>query len=618
MLLLILTLVAKLTFAEIIINEIMYNAEGNDNNKEFIEIYSDKPINLSDFIIADSSSNDTLTLLQEADSDYYLITEEGFNLSNIESSVYSAGATIGNNLNAQDTLYLYHKNNTLIQSISYTDICGSGRSLEYFNGSFHCSFYDGGTPGRPNSIMNLDYSNIIINELFPNPQGNDDDLMPNGEFIELYNKENNNTNLAGIYFKDSSNHKIHISDTTTINGTTINSENCLAVYMNGFSGFLNNDGFEEITLYDPDGNIIDKVTYSDPPEALSASLSNNMWHYRLPTPNKENQKIDPKTESEFYIHGIEDLNDENETEFGDIVKVRFSVYKGDTTKNSIKVYIENEEDRITKITKAYLYNKFTNYTLTIPLFIYPNCNEKLEDGDYYAKVAWTSSSEEEDEFKIKVNGINMKNCDKIYVEKKPRRGTLDYKLVEAPSSIEIDKEFTSTIKLTNNNDEDLLVDISSYVYRGPKSYSGDRELNKRTVLVEEGKSNNFELKNTITQAEPGPYSLKIKIKREDQKTEKAITKKVNIIYPEPEEKTIELQENLKSESPSIIIEQNPNQITAERSPLLMILEARKPKLIYESPSIKSKKLSTSFLIALLAIYSAILTYKLNISEIFVK
>ena len=36
----------------------MYNPEGSDNNKEFIEIYSDDYTNLTDFIIEDISIDD--------------------------------------------------------------------------------------------------------------------------------------------------------------------------------------------------------------------------------------------------------------------------------------------------------------------------------------------------------------------------------------------------------------------------------------------------------------------------------------------------------------------------------------------------------------------------------
>ena len=47
-----------------------------------------------------------------------------------------------------------------------------------------------------------------------------------------------------------SGHRIHVTDTTTIDGTVAEPEDYLAVYLNGFSGFLNNDGFEAKTVTD--------------------------------------------------------------------------------------------------------------------------------------------------------------------------------------------------------------------------------------------------------------------------------------------------------------------------------------------------------------------------------
>ena len=49
-------------FADMMINEIMYNPEGSDNNKEFIEIFSYPQIDISNYIISDGDSDDALIL----------------------------------------------------------------------------------------------------------------------------------------------------------------------------------------------------------------------------------------------------------------------------------------------------------------------------------------------------------------------------------------------------------------------------------------------------------------------------------------------------------------------------------------------------------------------------
>jgi len=581
-------------YTSIKINEVMYDPEGTDNNKEFIEIYSDDEIDLSDFIIGDSSSNDSLTLLQHQDSHYYLITEEGFNLSGIEASVYSAGSTIGNNLNTEDSLYLYYKNGTLLDNMSYKDDCESGYSLEYFNGNFFCSFYLGGTPGKPNSNRSQDYNLLSINEFLPNPIGDDIAPMPDGEFIELHNKGNNSADIAGYYLKDSFNHSLFIADTSTLNSTIIKAEGYLAAYTNGISGFLNNEGFEEIRLYDPEGNLIDKLSYAESKEGLSWSLVEEYWQYRLPTPNKANFEDEPEMESWFSIEKIEDLGSDDEAKFGDIVKVKFHVYKGDTNKKSIKMYIEDSKDRITKITQASLEDKFTNYSLTLPLQIYPNCNEKFDNGRYYVKLGWTSESEIADEFKIEVNGINMDNCDKIYVEKPPTKGVLEYNLIEYPESAEIGEEFQIMVELTNNDGIDHVVDLYSYVYRGSKFYSISKEANKKKVLVKSGETKEFSLSNLVKNAEPGQYKLKVRIKREDQKTEKEITKEITLENKRATEST----EKIAAASTF-------NSGMQGQSTML----SAKEQLVYESTDTKAKKLIPYFMITLFVTLLVILIIK---------
>lgn len=588
----------------------MYNPStlmGDDSDLEWIELYNNglNTIDLSNWLINDKTFDDVNISKEE----YVVLARQ---LTDDDGDSMSFEAYYGNNdsiwdsndgdykavdgdfsfKNSGDAIILKNNNGTLFDTISYTDTCKSGYSLEYLDGSFYCSFYPGGTPGKPNSNKGKDYSNIIINEFFPNPAGDDNAPMPGGEFIELYNKGNNNTDLAGLYLQDSANHKLYIVDTTTIDGTLIETRGYLAVYMNEFSGFLNNDGFEEIKLYDPYRNLIDKVNYANSKESLSWSLVDNIWQYRLPSPNKINLKKEVKTKSSFKIEGLEDVSN-NESEFGDIIKVKFHVYKGNTTKRSIKLYIKNDEHRITKITKANLANKYTDYGLTLPIPIKSNCNQKYEDGDYYVEIGWTSSSKAEDTFKIKLKGINMDNCDKIYVERKPRKGTLNHNLVEIPGKIELNKDFTMKIELTNNDGQDHMVDIYSYVYRGKKSYSGERDSNKKSVLVKAGQTKEFELKNIVSEAEPGDYKLKIKIKRDDQKTEKEITQEIKVFQGKIEEKEEKIELKEKGEE---------DYYTALES-------TKQPEIIYESSSIKAEKLAVYFFIGLLLIYSAVLTWK---------
>lgn len=135
------------------INEIMYNPAGADNNFEYIEIETDQ--DLSGWIITDNKSNDTLIKIKEYPNNFSLITEDGFNHSDINATVYSAGATIGDNLNnLEDFVYLYDSNYNLIDSVYYdnTYADNNGFSLELINGSWQESCSLGGSPGEENGF----------------------------------------------------------------------------------------------------------------------------------------------------------------------------------------------------------------------------------------------------------------------------------------------------------------------------------------------------------------------------------------------------------------------------------------------------------------------------------
>jgi hypothetical protein len=193
------------------INEIMYNPPGDDNNQEFIELYGTD--NLSAYTVGDLGSNDTLALLKFIPGNFSLVVEEGFNHTEINCSVYSAGATIGNNLNNDaDTIFLYHEG-VLVDSASYDGSLANnnGYSLEMVNFSWRESCEIGGSPGSNNCQQIILYNqslnetvnntvnetiNTTMNETGQNstlPQPTDNNTLSNA----TNNTGNNTGNITG-------------------------------------------------------------------------------------------------------------------------------------------------------------------------------------------------------------------------------------------------------------------------------------------------------------------------------------------------------------------------------------------------------------------------------------
>ena len=120
LLLIAMTLMLVNTASALTFNEVMYNPPGNDNDQEFVELHHAGWQNLSGYVIADQASNDTLLMVIYYPSNYSLVVEDGFDYSGINASIYTAGATIGNNLdNTGDALYIFDNNLTLLDSFSY-------------------------------------------------------------------------------------------------------------------------------------------------------------------------------------------------------------------------------------------------------------------------------------------------------------------------------------------------------------------------------------------------------------------------------------------------------------------------------------------------------------------
>ena len=341
-----------------LITEINYNPDGEDNNFEYIEIALN---NLSNYSISDLESSDNLTLINYFDGNYSLIVEEDFNYSGINASIYSAGKTIGNNLN-NDFDVIFLKKNGSIEDVAYysSELGGSG------NGKSLCKkdliFVEcKKSPGVLEIIENI---TIRINEIMPDPEG-DDSI---NEWIELYNYGDKSFDLDGVALIDESGKKLFISDTTT-NGTVIAPKNYLIIWTNNFSGFLNNEGFEKIILDE-----IDEFSYSGSKEGLSWAKFEEGWEKIVPSPGKANEK--KSFDTRIKLEKIED-----EADFGELISLRLDVLRGDTTKKTIKVYLKGDETA-SEITSLSLDNRFVMNKFTLPLQIKDNCNNTLKEGKY--------------------------------------------------------------------------------------------------------------------------------------------------------------------------------------------------------------------------------------------
>ncbi len=150
----------------------------------------------------------------------------------------------------------------------------------------------GGSPQNQAPLVEIpaisaDYSNfkIVINEIFPNPAGSDD----NDEFIELKNIGETTVDLKNWFLKDASGKKYVIGK--GVASTTIDIGKILVIKRSESGIALNNTGRETVDLYSPDGKVIAHLEYNEKDtEDRSYSRDekgNYFWTEKI-TPDAEN------------------------------------------------------------------------------------------------------------------------------------------------------------------------------------------------------------------------------------------------------------------------------------------------------------------------------------------
>lgn len=119
------------------------------------------------------------------------------------------------------------------------------------------------------SISSGKWGCIVMNEFLPKPFGqeygidfgNDDSLMPKGEWLEIYNNDEAEHDLKDWYVQDSSGHTIGITqENSSLGSTLLPALSFMVVYFN--KAIMDNEGEEKITLFNSDGDLVDEYEYS--------------------------------------------------------------------------------------------------------------------------------------------------------------------------------------------------------------------------------------------------------------------------------------------------------------------------------------------------------------------
>ncbi len=153
-----------------------------------------------------------------------------------------------------------------------------------------------------------------------------------------------------------------------------------------------------------------------------------------------------------------------------------------------------------------------------------------------------------------------------------------------------DTEASATVQITSD-DSPHEVYIQAYIYRYSKKYS---EIAEEGFTIESLASETYELA-FLTNATPGDYKMKIKINKDEQKTDYEITRNVTVV------KNDELEENKTFENVTAT-PQKPKNITYP-------VNITNQSAIYQSKQVKSFSLVPIIIIGILVAISGVLIWK---------
>ena len=250
------------------INEILPNPDGKDSGNEFIEIYIESKIDLTNLklsyrkLLKDNPSNIWSLNDFEIEDKYILINP---------SNLINSGAEI--------ILYYNHDddNKDIISQFKYTSAT-SGQSWNYDKNNW---YEETPTPNEKNNDNpeKKDYSEtkIRINEILANPNDGD------SEFIELYNYGDKEIDLTNWILKDETKSKLKFNNVKIKSGKKI-------AFSKGddFSFALNNSGGETVYLIAPNEKIFLEKSYTTSTKGISWNYDKNNWYEATPTPNDKN------------------------------------------------------------------------------------------------------------------------------------------------------------------------------------------------------------------------------------------------------------------------------------------------------------------------------------------
>ncbi len=321
------------------------------------------------------------------------------------------------------------------------------------------------------------------------------------------------------------------------------------------------------------------------------------------------------------------LGSDNKVPWGGQFTTELEVYRGNTTTKALAAWVEKDGKIVSKKTALEVERQYQFYPVTIPVQLHPNCNQEIGDGSSTLVVEGLGKRAEES---INIGGLDTDVCKKYtsqirkelkklqQQQKKENKTTAkaqQFFLEELPAAVAPGEVLRLSAHILNDDKKKHNYQIWSYLFRGNKCYSClsntvAREANRQTFTLDpqEAKEVEFLLKLDDTLKE-GEYKVKVKLRKDEQKTVKELTGSIYVLIEKKEEVQEEREESKEKESGLTALakktEQQPNLLAQKRK----VADGLTGFVVYESSSERRKEVVPYVLIVALIVTFIIIVKK---------
>src|SRR3989344_1818786 len=233
------------------------------------------------------------------------------------------GGVFALNNSGGDEVNLYFSDKILAQKAVYSATAYDDGIFEFRDGQWQPPTINppsisssGGGSGLSTSITSYPSVAFKLNEIFPNPLGEDLEK----EWVEIYNPTSATATLEGYYLADGDSDVWSESAWAIPKNTLVPPLGFLAIILPKDSLTLNNLGKEKVKLFSPQKVLLDSVSYEDAEENQSwAKDKDGKWQWGIPTFSAPNGQLPEALK--IIISEILPRPDEDGEEFVELLNV---------------------------------------------------------------------------------------------------------------------------------------------------------------------------------------------------------------------------------------------------------------------------------------------------------